>query len=92
MEHLVGTATHGSVSLFDLVLDLNAGTRAERTGTVQEVGELHLRVLNRRDTAFPPVIGTALHDEVSLRKVLQTLDKRLASVEHLRDGGRIRTR
>src|SRR5258706_1900012 len=84
IEHLVGFLKEGCLASGDVALDVGAYFASRIPRTIYEIGRIHGRLSDRRDSHFLPAIRAGFHDTVPLRKILQVFSERLYAVECLR--------
>src|SRR6266404_9287279 len=84
IEHLVGFLEEGCLASGDVALDVRPYFPPRIARTIYEIGRIHGRLSDRRDSHFLPAIRTGFHNTVSLRKILQVFSERLSAVECLR--------
>src|SRR5258708_970648 len=83
MEYLVGTAADTGLPFRDVPLNVGAHTSSRETRTIQKVGVIDLCFAHRRNLNFGPPVGSAFYNAASLRKILEALRERLATIKRL---------
>ena len=75
MKYLIGCVGERYLACCNLPINLSARARIDRPGAIQKIGVVGSLVFELGNAAFDPVLRPAFHNEVSLRKILQTFSK-----------------